>query len=100
MPVLDSFLDKLSAVGSFLKRLFGETEELSSQGSKLSDSYGRLPAGFRGVDEGVVAGNGRVTAQSEVRLRIQTDKGTTVRTEGVRSNGPVSLTTDYSYGTD
>ena len=56
-----------------------------------------LPAGFRGVDEGVVAGNGRVTAQSEVRLRIQTDKGTTVRTEGVASRGPMSLTTDYSY---
>ncbi|MDL2058357.1 phage tail tape measure protein [Mesosutterella sp. AGMB02718] len=104
MPVLDSFLDKLSAVGGFLKKLFGETEELSSRGNRLSDSYGRLPAGFRGVDEGVVAGNGRVTAQSEVRLRIQTDKGTTVRTEGVASRGPMSLTTDYSYdaipGTD
>mgnify|MGYP000160728777 CR=1 FL=1 len=96
-PILEWFQDKLDKIGKAMSRLFGRMGNPVSTPNQAGNGALSLPKGFRGVDDSVIAGGGKVESESTINLRIQTDPGTRVRTEGVKSSGSTNLVTEYSF---
>lgn len=96
-PILEWFQDKLDRIGKAMSRLFGRMGNPVSVPNQADNGALSLPKGFRGVDDSVIAGGGKVESESTINLRIQTDQGTRVRTEGVKSSGSTNLVTEYSF---